>query len=201
MAIQTLSERATQRAFPSGTPITVRGRPRRRRSEESWVRQSLRIRSPRRLHNSGPPRPGCSTWRPPTARPQARLSTPAWVRLPASVLSPRSVLSFSPRPRTWLRFERVGHRREITPVSFRARSKRSFYRYLSQHRARLLHQRKGATPRPPLKRWKCVCAELTNAQAHTRDNRACFLWRELPGDIPALGMLGLVVCVEGEKIA
>lgn len=176
--------------------MTVGGRPRRRRSEECWVRPSLRIRSPRRLHNSGPPRPGCSTWRPPTARPQARLSTPAWVRLPASVLSPRSVLSFSPRPRTWLRFERVGHGREITPVSFRAQSERSSYRYLSQHRARLLHQRKGATPRPPLKRWKCACADLANAQAHTRDNRASFLWRELPGDIPALGMLGLVVCVE-----
>lgn len=199
MAIQTLSERATQRAFPSGTPITVGGRPQRRRSEESWVRPSLRIRSPRRLHNSGPPRPGCSTWRPPALGRRLGFPHRRGFGFLSQVLSPRSVLSFSPRPRTWLRFERVGHGWEITPVSFRAGSERSSYRYLSQHRARLLHQRKGETPRPPLKRWKCACADLANAQAHTRDNRACFLWRELPGDIPALGILGLVVCVEEKR--
>lgn len=62
----------------------------RRRPEESRGRPSLRIQSPRRLHSSGTPRPGCSTWRPATARPQARLLTRVWVRLPASVLSPNS---------------------------------------------------------------------------------------------------------------
>lgn len=144
--------RATRRASHSETPIPAGGRPRRRRPDESWVRPRLRIRSPGRLHSSEPPRPGCSTWRPPTARPQARLPTRVWVRLPASVLSTSSGLRFSPRPRTWLWFERVRHGWKVRPVGFRPRSRRSAYRNLSQHRARLLHQRKGTTPRPPRKR-------------------------------------------------
>lgn len=125
-------------------------RPRRRRPEESRTRPGPRLRSPHWLYRSRPPRPGCSTWRRPATRPQARSPTLGWVGLPVSVLSPRARLRPSPHPRTWRQLEWARHRREVGRVSPRPQRQRCSCRHFSHHRTRLLHQRKGTTPRPLL---------------------------------------------------
>lgn len=117
------------------------------------MRPRPRLRSPRRLYRSGPPRPGCPTWRP-AARPQTRSPTRGWVRLPASVPSPNARLRPLPRPQTWLRLEWARHGREVGRVSPRPRRRHRSHRHLSHHRTRLLHQRKRTTPRPRLPSWE-----------------------------------------------